>query len=67
MRQDVYWPSVKRLSTTGVDFAEDSVKQGSLNHPDLDICLGDVLRKAVSNALNPYCGHSFLAVARRVK
>ena len=26
-----------------------------------------VLRKAVANALNPYCGHSFLAVARRVK
>ena len=26
-----------------------------------------VLRKAVSNALNPYCGHTFLAVARRVK
>jgi SAM-dependent methyltransferase len=26
-----------------------------------------VLRKAASNALNPYCGHSFLAVARRVK
>ena len=26
-----------------------------------------VLRKAVANAMNPYCGHSFLAVARRVK
>jgi SAM-dependent methyltransferase len=26
-----------------------------------------VLRKAVSNALNPYCGHSFLAVAKRVR
>ena len=26
-----------------------------------------ILRKAVSNALNPYCGHSFLAVARRGK
>lgn len=26
-----------------------------------------VLRKVVANALNPYCGHSFLAVARRVK
>jgi SAM-dependent methyltransferase len=26
-----------------------------------------VLRKTVSSALNPYCGHSFLAVARRMK
>jgi SAM-dependent methyltransferase len=26
-----------------------------------------VLRKVVTEALNPYCGHSFLAVARRVK
>jgi SAM-dependent methyltransferase len=26
-----------------------------------------VLRKTISNALNPYCGHSFLAVARRMK
>jgi SAM-dependent methyltransferase len=25
-----------------------------------------VLRKAVANAMNPYCGHSFLAIARRV-
>jgi SAM-dependent methyltransferase len=26
-----------------------------------------VLRKAASSALNPYCGHSFLAVSRRMK
>jgi SAM-dependent methyltransferase len=26
-----------------------------------------VLRKTVSKALNPYCGHTFLAVARRMK
>jgi len=26
-----------------------------------------VLRKVVSKALNPYCGHTFLAVARRMK